>query len=66
MTKWSKERGVGSFGARASCQLSGCQMSKDPTGCYHKSYVKIIVNEYVNFIPPWPRILSICDGDKTD
>jgi hypothetical protein len=27
MTKWSKERGVGSFGASASCQLLGGQMS---------------------------------------
>jgi hypothetical protein len=30
-TKRSKEKGVGSFGASASCQLTGCQMSKYPT-----------------------------------
>jgi len=35
MTKWSKERGMVSFGASASCQLSGIQMSKYPTGCKH-------------------------------
>ncbi len=37
---WSKERGVGIFGASALCQSQGCQMSKYPTGCcYHVWYL---------------------------
>jgi hypothetical protein len=54
MTKWSKERGVGIFGAGALCQLQGCQMSKYPTGySYHgqKSTVNNLIYLEQDFFP---------------
>ncbi len=60
-TKRSKEREGGYFGARASCQSLGCQMSKHPTGyCYPKlflgkpCYLNNVVSCLILRVSSWP------------